>query len=149
MLASLRSKPHTPRPRGEPVGRRDRLFHEFDLEEVVPDDHLLRKIDTVLDLSWPPVDLSRAADPHAFGRLPPRHPRGATLVPGGEGEPGLALVPRLGPGGQGSPSFDLPDQPPKAMSPRAPERRWAAVDTVGRPEERFTLEPEQPAGDVA
>ena len=42
-----------------------------------------------------------------------------------------------------------PDQPPKAMSPRTPERRWAAVGTVGRPEERFALEPEQPAGDAA
>jgi hypothetical protein len=37
---------------GEPVGRQDRLFYDFDLEEVVPDDHLLRKIDAVLDLSW-------------------------------------------------------------------------------------------------
>lgn len=37
---------------GEPVGRQDRLFYEFDLEEVVPADHLLRKIDAVLDLSW-------------------------------------------------------------------------------------------------
>ena len=37
---------------GEPVGRQDRLFYDFDLEEVVPGDHLLRKIDAVLDLSW-------------------------------------------------------------------------------------------------
>nr|NIS42927.1 IS1182 family transposase [Desulfuromonadales bacterium] len=37
---------------GEPVGRQDRLFYEFDLEEVVPADHLLRRIDAVLDLSW-------------------------------------------------------------------------------------------------
>jgi transposase len=37
---------------GEPVGRQDRLFYEFDLEEMVPDDHLLRRIDAVLDLSW-------------------------------------------------------------------------------------------------
>jgi transposase len=37
---------------GEPVGRQDRLFYEFDLEDVVPSDHLLRKIDAVLDLSW-------------------------------------------------------------------------------------------------
>jgi hypothetical protein len=35
---------------GEPVGRQDRLFYEFDLEELVPGDHLLRKIDAVLDL---------------------------------------------------------------------------------------------------
>jgi transposase len=37
---------------GAPVGRQDRLFYEFDLEEMVPADHLLRKIDAVLDLSW-------------------------------------------------------------------------------------------------
>ncbi len=37
---------------GEPVGRQDRLFYEFDLDEMVPGDHLLRKIDAVLDLGW-------------------------------------------------------------------------------------------------
>jgi predicted metalloprotease len=28
------------------------LFYEFCLDEAVPDDHLVRKIDAVLDLSW-------------------------------------------------------------------------------------------------
>ena len=37
---------------GEPGGRQDRLFYEFDLEEMVPADHLLGRIDAVLDLSW-------------------------------------------------------------------------------------------------
>ncbi len=37
---------------GEPVGRQDRLFYDFDLEDMVPGGHLLRKIDGVLDLSW-------------------------------------------------------------------------------------------------
>ena len=37
---------------GAPVGRQDRLFYDFDLEDVVPGDHLLRRIDSVLDLSW-------------------------------------------------------------------------------------------------
>jgi transposase len=37
---------------GAPVGQQDRLFYEFDLEDVVPADHLLRRIDTVLDLTW-------------------------------------------------------------------------------------------------
>jgi len=37
---------------GEPVGRQDRLFYEFDLEDMVPDDHLLRRIDAALDVSW-------------------------------------------------------------------------------------------------
>lgn len=43
---------------GAPVGRQDRLFYEFDLEEMVPADHLLRKIDAVLDLSWLRRELS-------------------------------------------------------------------------------------------
>jgi Transposase domain (DUF772) len=38
---------------GPAVGRQDRLFYEFDLEERIPDDDdLLRRIDAVLDLSW-------------------------------------------------------------------------------------------------
>ena len=37
---------------GEPVGRQDRLFYAFDLEAMVPADHLLRRIDAALDLSW-------------------------------------------------------------------------------------------------
>ncbi len=37
---------------GEPVGRQDRLFYEFDLEDMVPGDHLLRRIDAALDMSW-------------------------------------------------------------------------------------------------
>jgi hypothetical protein len=36
---------------GEPIGHQERLFYEFDLDEVVPGDHLLRKIAAVLDLS--------------------------------------------------------------------------------------------------
>ena len=37
---------------GEAVGRQDRLFYEFDLEDMVPSDHLLRRIDAVLELGW-------------------------------------------------------------------------------------------------
>ncbi len=37
---------------GEPVGRQDRHFYEFDLEDMVPGDHLLRRIDAAMDLSW-------------------------------------------------------------------------------------------------
>ena len=38
---------------GEQVGGQDRLFYEFCLEDRVAADHLLRRIDTVLDLSCP------------------------------------------------------------------------------------------------
>ncbi len=37
---------------GAPVGRQDRLFYEFCIEDRVPADHLLRKIDRVLQLDW-------------------------------------------------------------------------------------------------
>src|SRR5674476_1619646 len=35
------------------------LFYEFRLAEAVPDDHLVRKIDAVLDLSWVHAELAR------------------------------------------------------------------------------------------
>jgi transposase len=37
---------------GAQLGRRDRLFYEFCLEDRVPANHFLRKIDAVLDLDW-------------------------------------------------------------------------------------------------
>ena len=37
---------------GPAVGQQDRLFYEFNLEDRVPANHLLRRIDAVLDLSW-------------------------------------------------------------------------------------------------
>ena len=37
---------------GPAVGQQDRLFYEFDLDDRVPADHLLRRIDAVLDLNW-------------------------------------------------------------------------------------------------
>ena len=43
---------------GEQVGLQDKLFYEFDLDERVPVDHFLRKIDAVLDLSWLRSELS-------------------------------------------------------------------------------------------
>src|SRR5258708_7353276 len=44
------------------MGRRNRkqghLFYEFHLDEAVPDDHLVRKIGAVLDLSWAHAELA-------------------------------------------------------------------------------------------
>ena len=37
---------------GRAVGRQDRFFYAFRLEDRIPADHLLRRIDAVLDLSW-------------------------------------------------------------------------------------------------
>ena len=43
---------------GERIGGQDRLFYEFSLDDVVPADHLLRRIDAVLDLDWLRPELS-------------------------------------------------------------------------------------------
>ena len=93
---------------GGPGGRQDRLFYEFDLEDMVPGDHLLRgdrwcfglelaarRDDGPLQPARRPFGLSRADGADADGRLWPRDPLAAALVPGGKDEPGLALVPRL------------------------------------------------------
>jgi transposase len=37
---------------GPAVGQQDQLFYAFDLDERIPANHLLRRIDAVLDLSW-------------------------------------------------------------------------------------------------
>jgi hypothetical protein len=82
------------------------LFYSFCLEEVVPDDHLVREIAAVLDLSWVHAELAPyypkigrpSIDPVLMirnCRLRLRHPLGAAAVPGGEGQPGVPLVLRL------------------------------------------------------
>ena len=43
---------------GEQLGRQDRLFYEFCLEDRIPADHVLRRIDAVLDLSWLRAELA-------------------------------------------------------------------------------------------
>ena len=43
---------------GQAVGQQDRLFYEFNLDERIPANHLLRRIDAVLDLSWLRPELS-------------------------------------------------------------------------------------------
>ncbi len=94
---------------GEPVGRQDRLFYEFDLEDMVPGDHLATagslllwtragcagQDEGALQPARLPFGLSRADGADADCRLLPLDPHGAALVPGGKDEPGLALVLRL------------------------------------------------------
>lgn len=43
---------------GPRTGQQARLFYEFNIEDRVPADHLLRRIDAVLDLSWVRSELS-------------------------------------------------------------------------------------------
>jgi hypothetical protein len=44
----------------------DHLFYEFRLDEAVPNDHLVRKIDGVLDLSWVHTELAPHYPPPAL-----------------------------------------------------------------------------------
>ena len=50
------------------MGRRSQgqrhLFYQFHLDEAVPEDHLVRKVDAVLDLSWVHAELA----PHYLAR---------------------------------------------------------------------------------
>src|SRR5213075_2332874 len=85
----------------------EQLFYSFCLEEVVPDDHQVRAIAAVLDLSWVYGELS----PHypALGRpsvdpvlmirmlilLRLRPALGAIALSRGQGQSGVPLVSRL------------------------------------------------------
>ena len=37
---------------GRREGGQEQFFYAFDLDKVVPPDHLVRQIDSVIDLSW-------------------------------------------------------------------------------------------------
>jgi hypothetical protein len=52
------------------IGRQDRLFYEFCLEDRVPRDHLLRRIDVILDLSWLRTSSFRSTHGQKCGMLP-------------------------------------------------------------------------------
>ena len=54
---------------GPAVGGQDCLFCEFNLEDRIPADHLLRRIDAVLDLSWLRGELSPYYSHTAVPRL--------------------------------------------------------------------------------
>ena len=43
---------------GRLKGDHSQLFYEFHLDDVVPDDHLVRDISAVLDLSWVHAELA-------------------------------------------------------------------------------------------
>ena len=63
-----------------------RLFYSFCLDEAVPDDHLVRRIADVFDLSWVHCELAPyypkiGRPPDAHHRLRVRDPLGAGAVP--------------------------------------------------------------------
>jgi hypothetical protein len=72
----------------------EQFFYSFHLDEAVPDDHPVREIAAVLDLSWvhseagtllfsarAAIDRSTADDPDAYRRLRVCDPIGAGAVP--------------------------------------------------------------------
>jgi hypothetical protein len=98
----------------------EQLFYEFQLDEVVPDDHLVRAIAAVLDLSWVRGDLAPYYSPLGRPSIDPvlmirmlivglcvRNPLGAVAVPRGQSQPGLPLVLRPQHRGQDSGSFGV------------------------------------------
>ena len=44
---------------GRLKGGQAQLFYQFELDDAVPEDHLVRKIDAALDLSWVRGDATR------------------------------------------------------------------------------------------
>ena len=57
------------------------LFYEFHLGDAVPEDHLVRKIDTALDLSWRPEQpVARDRTSRMFAPLRTRLPFVADFV---------------------------------------------------------------------
>ncbi len=65
--------------RGRLANDQDKFFYDFHLEDHVPSDHLLRRIDAVLDLSWLGAEPSPfyslmgrpSVDPEPMIRMPP------------------------------------------------------------------------------
>jgi hypothetical protein len=101
MIPSLRGHAGGEAMMGQLKQHQGQLFYSFNLEEAVPDDHLVRKIAAVLDLSLvrgallaagQALDRSRAPDPHAHPRLRVRHPLGTSPLPRGAGQSGLSVV---------------------------------------------------------
>src|SRR6516165_8174799 len=80
------------------------LFYSFSLEEAVPNDHLVRKIAAVLDLSWVHAELAPHYPNNGRPSIDPELMirmliigyvfaiRSERALPGCAGEPGLSLV---------------------------------------------------------
>src|SRR5262245_66548403 len=58
---------------GRREGGQGQFFYAFDLDKIVPPDHLVRQIDSVIDLSWVHQELDNAGHPKACGRTAPRN----------------------------------------------------------------------------
>jgi len=80
----------------------EQFFYSFRLDEAVPEDHPVREIAAVVDLSWVHCELapyypklgrpSIDDDPDAHRRLCVCNPLGASALSRRASEPGLSLV---------------------------------------------------------
>src|SRR3954451_15336238 len=113
------------------MGRREdnqvQFLYAFDLDKVVPPDHLVRQIDRVLDLSWvhkertllfpygSPLDRSGSDDPNAACWLRVCAALGATALLRGAGQSGLSLVLQAQCRGSDSRSFGVLPGPARTL----------------------------------
>ncbi|NQV56416.1 MAG: transposase [Rhodospirillales bacterium] len=115
---------------GEQVGQQDRLFYEFNLDDRVPGDPLLRRLDAVLDLNWLRTERSPfyshtgrpSIDPELMIRSERRlcHEVELNLAYRWFCRRGLVdAVPEHSP--------TNPDRKPKAMSPIDPTAAWTSL----------------------
>jgi hypothetical protein len=101
----------------------DELFYSFNLDDVVPEDHLLRQIDQFLDFSELREHLAPyyshtvrpSIDPDAVDRVLPWHSLGATALHGSAAEPGVPLVLQAEHLGPGAGSFDVLEEPARPV----------------------------------
>src|SRR6476620_12354393 len=90
---------------GRQTAGQAQFFYAFHLDEVVPADHVVRRIDAVLDVGWihqelapfysntrTPLDRPGTDDPNAAGGLRLCDPVGATDLCRGSGQFGVPLV---------------------------------------------------------
>ena len=89
----------------------EQFFYSFRPDEAVPEDHAVREIAAVLDLSWAYSELA----PDAHRRLRVRHSLGAVALPGGSGQLGVPLVLRFEHRGQDPGSFGVLAGPQRTL----------------------------------
>ena len=113
---------------GRQKNEQGQLFYSFCLDEVVPDDHLVReyrcrsrsvvgarRAGALLSHDRATLDRSSAHDPNADRGLCIRHPLGTVALPRGQGQPRLPVVLRLEHRGHGPGPLGILARPQRAL----------------------------------
>jgi hypothetical protein len=116
---------------GRREGGQGQFFYSFDLDKVVPADHLVRQIDNVLDLDW--VHSSASRDPDA---LPVRHQHENREGDEFYGAEQCAFARRRS------------DRIAESMSPFGPSRRFAAAQQFSRFRSEADIQRDSPEPDL-